>query len=334
MKAVLALVLVFAAAWPTGDTFAADAALYKVDAGPFHVTETKAIWHDASRDRDIPVKIYAPKNTDGARPLVIVSHGLGGSREGLAYLGKHWARHGYVTVHPQHAGSDRGVWQGKPQAEARRAMRRAAADPDTAVARPLDVRFVIDRALADPLKVRSTIVSVDPGRIAVAGHSFGAFTALASAGITFNPFGASPAAYGDDRLVASIALSATAFRNQRPEGFDTITIPTLHMTGTEDFGAVVDTRPTERRNAYDRIRNAQKYLVILEGGDHMVFSGVRRGAAKGTDERHWALIRSTTTAFLESIVNQDAKATAWLEKALPEISEGIALSEHATPTTD
>ncbi len=55
---------------------------------------------------------------------------------------------------------------------------------------------------------------------------------------------------------------------------------------------------------------------------------------KATDERHWALIRSITTAFLESIVNQDAKATAWLEKALPEISEGIALSEHATPTTD
>lgn len=332
MKPLCALaLLLLVVPLPAG---AADSDLYKTAPGPFHVNEAKARWHDATRDRDIPVKIYAPRDAVGPRPLVVVSHGLGGTREGLAYLGRHWASYGYVTVHPQHVGSDQAVWQGKPAAAARRALQRAAADPQTAIARPLDVRFVIDHMVAAPITVRSVDVSIDPGRIAVAGHSFGAFTALAAAGITFNPLGAASANYGDDRLVASIALSATAFRKQRPEAFDAIAIPTLHMTGTHDFGAVVDTRPEERRNAYDRIRNAAKYLVVLDGGDHMVFGGVRRGAAKATDERHWALVRSITTSFLDSVVNKDAAATAWLANVLPNISDGIVLSDRAAPTAD
>ena len=35
-----------------------------------------------------------------------VSHGLGGSHEGYAYLGRHLASHGYVVVHVTHLGSD------------------------------------------------------------------------------------------------------------------------------------------------------------------------------------------------------------------------------------
>ena len=39
-------------------------------------------------------------------PVVLFSHGLGGSREGYGYLGSYWAAHGYVAVHLQHIGSD------------------------------------------------------------------------------------------------------------------------------------------------------------------------------------------------------------------------------------
>ena len=48
-------------------------------------------WHDATRDRDVPVKIYFPKDGAGPFPVVLFSHGLGGSREGYEYLGRHWA---------------------------------------------------------------------------------------------------------------------------------------------------------------------------------------------------------------------------------------------------
>lgn len=334
MKAVFALVFGLAAILPLAAAKADEPALYKAEAGSFRVQEAKATWHDDRRDRIIPVKIYAPRDAAGPYPLVIVSHGVGGSREGLAYLGRHWASHGYVAVHLQHPGSDIKIWQGKSPREGRRAIQRAAADPQVALARPLDVRFALDQVLAGPLKVRSDRLTIDPARLAVAGHSFGAFTALASAGITFNPLSVRPVNYGDDRLIASIALSPTAFRHQNPKAFDTVRMPTLHMTGTDDHGVVGDTRPEERRNAYDRIRNAEKYLVILDGGDHIVFGGVRRDGTKATDKRHWTLVKSTATAFLDSFVNKDAAATAWLAEVLPNIADGIAGTERATPTTD
>ena len=70
-------------------------------------------WKDTTRDRELPVKIYYPQGGAGPLPVIIVSHGLGGSRDGYEYLGRHWASYGYVSVHVQHKGSDTSVWQGK-----------------------------------------------------------------------------------------------------------------------------------------------------------------------------------------------------------------------------
>ena len=38
--------------------------------------------------------------------MIVFSHGLGGTRDGYEYLGRHWASYGYVSVHLQHKGSD------------------------------------------------------------------------------------------------------------------------------------------------------------------------------------------------------------------------------------
>ena len=83
-----------------GIALAADTnALYKSAPGPFAVETVRYDWHDAKRDRDVPVKIYYPKSGEGPFPVIVFSHGLGGSREGYAYLGDHWASHGYVSGH-------------------------------------------------------------------------------------------------------------------------------------------------------------------------------------------------------------------------------------------
>ena len=72
--------------------------------------------HDAARDRDIPVRVYLPPHTAPA-PVVLFSHGLGGSRSGSAFLGEHWAARGYVAVFLQHPGSDESVWKNQPPGE-------------------------------------------------------------------------------------------------------------------------------------------------------------------------------------------------------------------------
>ena len=77
--------------------------------GEFEVAITDKSWTDASRqDREVPVRIYAPKDDPAKLPIVIFSHGLGGSREHYVYFGRHMASHGYLCVHVQHRGSDTG----------------------------------------------------------------------------------------------------------------------------------------------------------------------------------------------------------------------------------
>ncbi len=137
--------------------------------------------HDTARDRDIPVLIYLPANTE-PQPVVLFSHGLGGTRNGSAYLGKHWAGRGYVAVFTQHPGSDDSVWRNVPLRERMTAMN-TAASAQNFMLRVQDIPAVLDalevwNASADhPLHGR-----LDLEHIAMTGHSFGAVTTQAVSG--------------------------------------------------------------------------------------------------------------------------------------------------------
>ena len=98
---------------------------------------------DLSRDRTVPVKVYLPA-TKLPEAVVIFSHGLGGSRENSAYLGEHWAAHGYVAVFVQHAGSDEAVWKGAEPSHRLETLKKAIT-LKAAVDRYLDIPFVLDQ---------------------------------------------------------------------------------------------------------------------------------------------------------------------------------------------
>jgi predicted dienelactone hydrolase len=80
-------------------TFSVAALAYEPSGSEHEVAIARFDWRDSARDRDVPVKIYYPKDLGGPVPVVIFSHGLGGSREGYEYLGRHWAGCGFVSVH-------------------------------------------------------------------------------------------------------------------------------------------------------------------------------------------------------------------------------------------
>jgi len=92
-----------------------DVRAYKQEPGPFQVRVLLFDWTDAKRSRTVPVKIYFPSPARTSCPLIILSHGLGGSRQGYRYLGEHWATHGYISLHVQHPGSDESAWKGQPR---------------------------------------------------------------------------------------------------------------------------------------------------------------------------------------------------------------------------
>lgn len=282
--------------------------------GPLAVAVVRYDWQDAKRQREVPVKIYYPAQGAGPFLVVLVSHGLGGSREGYEYLGRHLASHGYVAVHLQHKGSDQDLWAHQDGAQ-KPARLRAGISLANSVHRPLDLSFALDRLeRADreepPLRGR-----LDLFRVAAAGHSYGAYTVLAAAGLAFPGPAGRTLTLADPRVKAVIPMSAPALRDtsRLAQAYGQIRIPCLHMTGTRDVSLLTDTKAEERRLPFDYIHGVDQYLLIFQGGDHMVFSGRPRLWPGGEQDRHFqGLIRLAATAFLEAYLKGDAAARRWL----------------------
>ncbi len=98
--------------------------------------------HDVARNREIPVRVCIPLSK-GPAPVILFSHGLGGSREGNSFIGKHWSSRGYVVAFLQCPGSHASVWKDLQPAQRIEAMKRAA-NAQNLILRIGDVRAVLD----------------------------------------------------------------------------------------------------------------------------------------------------------------------------------------------
>lgn len=275
----------------------------------------RADWRDVKRDRVVPVKIYSPKSGAGPFPVVIFSHGLGGSREGYEYLGRHWASHGYVSVHLQHAGSDEAVWRDVAPSERTAAMRRATLKPGNAIDRARDVSFAIDQLEKLNREESPFQNHLDLTRIGVAGHSFGAHTTLTVAGQNYASRAGARTSLTDPRVKAAIPMSAPvpANKSNLDAVYDAIKIPCLHMTGTKDTSPINDTKAEERRLPFDHSRNSDQFLITFKDGDHMIFSGRPRTMGGGEkDARFHELICESSTLFWDAYLRDVANAKARL----------------------
>ncbi|HVN27681.1 MAG TPA: hypothetical protein VMT64_04305, partial [Candidatus Binataceae bacterium] len=154
-------------------------------AGPFAVRTDTFEARDAARDRIFPCDIWWP-DEPGARPLVLYSHHSGGNRRSATYLTTFLASHGYLVaaldhsevVSPQIAGNLH----------------------DLIANRVPDVRFLLDYVLAGSIPCSAR---PDPDRIAIVGHSFGGWTALAIPET-------------DTRVDAVVALAPSGASNPKP----------------------------------------------------------------------------------------------------------------------
>jgi dienelactone hydrolase len=228
-------------------------------------------WVDTARTRDVRVKLYLP--TDGRDlPMTVVSHGIGGSREGYSYIGKFLAANGIASLHVQHPGSDRALWFGNPLMLVARLH--SAASEIEVLDRARDVTFALDQMLADEaLRAR-----IDPARIAITGHSYGANTAMLIAGARIVR-GNGVLALSDPRIKAAVMISAPPFTGEGDQHaiLGDIQIPTLHITATGDDITI----PGYRSDVKDRLdvfeataarSLATKSLAVFKEGSHSMFT--------------------------------------------------------------
>jgi len=278
----------------------------------------REVWVDAARNRTIPVKIYYPVGKKEPAAVIVFSHGLGGSREGYEYLGRFWAENGLISVHLQHPGSDEEVWKGKKEPLAE--MKKAAANGMNAVERAKDVSFCLDRLEALNREEGPLKGLIDMGKAGMAGHSFGAHTTLLLAGQLIILPGGKELSFADKRIKAAIPMSAPVPANRKnlDKIYSQVKIPCLHMTGTLDDSPIGETRAEERRIPFDHINGSDQYLVIFNGGDHMIFSGrprLAQAAGRGQKDREFQeLIKELSLAFWRAYLLGDREAERWLKE--------------------
>lgn len=267
---------------------------------------------DDSREREIPIRIYLPA-ADGPAPVVLFSHGLGGSRTGSPYLGRHWAARGYMAVFLQHPGSDVSVWRNVRRAQRMAAMRKAAS-PSNFLLRVQDVPAVIDQLESwnesdgHPLRGR-----LDLQKLGMSGHSFGAVTTQAVSGQE----SARPRiSFREPRIQAAILLSPSSPRRggDSRQAFGEVSIPWLLMTGTHDVAPIGDADMDSRLAVFPALPPGGKYELVLDKAEHSAFTDrPLPGDQQPRNPNHHRAILALSTAFWDAYLRQDQQARQWLD---------------------
>ncbi|KAA3635722.1 MAG: alpha/beta fold hydrolase [Armatimonadetes bacterium] len=230
--------------------------------------------------------------TGGPYPLVVVSPGFAVTGSSYAWLAEQVVSHGFVVVAPEHRESldPSGLWR-------------------ATINRPVDVLAVLDH-----LDIESRLGGeygglIDIGTVAVVGHSYGGYTAIATAGARLDTEVFSEtcaAAYADDdpltfqcdaldgrsddmaalsrlervptglwpavaddRIRAVVSIAGDAAMFGT-DGLKEVTVPVMAIGGTADTDSPF---AWGTRFAYEHVSSTRKIEIALEGAGHMVFAG-------------------------------------------------------------
>lgn len=289
-----------------------------LDRDPHKVLIIRDQLTDSAREnRPVKIKTYYPADReDGPFPVILWSHGLGGSVDGAAFLSRFLASHGYVIVHLQHHGTDSSLWEGK-EGHPWDIIRKMQIPRSATLSRYADVPFVLDQ-LPEWLKAHPEAGDVaDLSVIGMSGHSFGSLTTQVMGGMVFPDESGKLKRFKDDRFTAGILYSPGPIAHlglDEPEDvYGSIDLPLFHMTGTDDASPVEDWDYTKRLVVYDNSNRAEKHLLIIKDGDHMVFNGSRGKLGQNPNrEKHEAIIKLAALAYWDMMLKKDEEAGAWL----------------------
>jgi predicted dienelactone hydrolase len=162
------------------------------ETGPYGAGVRTVEIRDADRARTFPCEIWYPAArrprpslpseerdalaAPGLHPLMIFSHFSGGGRRTATYLTTHLAGHGYAVAAMDH--SEVVTPDLRPNPEEDRASRASRIDAIIASRVP-DVRVLLSALTGGHRPAGLDGIELDPDLVALGGHSFGGWTALA-----------------------------------------------------------------------------------------------------------------------------------------------------------
>lgn len=228
-----------------------------------------------------PVMHYAPVGV--CLGTAILSHGAGGSENGLSYLGEFLQSKGWRTLVPGHAESGRAALRAKiPGMDIKAGLAALIADPDAYRGRFADIQAAQTWSAG----------RCKNGFTALIGHSMGAATVMLAAG-------------AENRLGLHTRIGFDAYVAMSPQGVGRIfpanawrgiNSPVYALTGTEDKELNADWR--SRLDAYTSMPSGCKWQGVITGANHMAFG-------RGGSESEKALITGSVLSFLEKAKAQD-----------------------------
>jgi len=298
--------------------------------------------NDTARQRDVPVLVRYPAEllaTPGAPlPLVVWSHG--GQPDVAGRLGsREWSeslvRAGYIVIHMSHVPRSNAevvalyAEYGLTPAQGIDCFRYAQVD------RPRDARAVLDALPMIQAAFPILAGRIDNSRIAMAGHSFGSYTARTMAGAVVDlcppPAVAPPGfahhrvSFRDARPIAFMALSPQGpgrlgfFELPGEHSWQALERPDFSATGAGD---ITDGEQPADVRGFQIMAPHDKFLLYIDSlaAIHSTFN-----LSDPSQPQAQALIRACGIAFLDANVRGNARAAAWLHSpVVADISAGVA----------
>lgn len=285
-----------------------------------------------------------PQTTDvylssakGARPVIILSHGLGEDRATYRYLAEHWASYGFQVLVPQHPGSDV-----RRMLDLMAGRYKEVIEPEEFINRPRDITNLLDQVTQlnqtdSRFKKRLNLKAVG-----VYGHSLGGYTALAVAGAPLDPpylkqvcanapqepipdlsfsFQCRAQDLGprvqlrDPRVKAVIATSPPSRVIFGEKGLASVAVPSLMMAASDD---TVAPAVLEQVKPF-ALLPAPTYLMTLVGATHFSVEGDGKPLTPdappqfGVSNPQARLsLQAVSTAFWQTYLKKDNRYRAFL----------------------
>jgi predicted dienelactone hydrolase len=283
-----------------------------------------------SEGRRVPIKVHLP-SSGGPFPVVIISHGAGGNWDTHFAQAEDLATHGYAVFCLEHTGSN--TERMKSSLRVLKNLKDMIHDSTEILARPQDVNFAINQLTEWNRSHPRLKGRLDLGRIGVLGHSFGAYTVMAIAGMRpaldwIEPKIAPGSGLGPDlsdaRVKCAVALSPQAPGDPffLKESYRSLRVPLLGISGTRDRQSNGE-EPVARLESFQLWpkHEGKNAFVWITDAAHLDFTDSTGGGEQGRPSSGrpdvQRVVRAATLFFYDQCLQgKETTGTALTEEAL------------------